>query len=92
MKCIICGEKDSVERGLCEDCLFKSVSITFDASEDIVICPKCGGIKIGKRWHYKNKEHEMLSNDYNESIMRVARETIEGKLIDVDEGETQKNP
>ncbi len=35
---------------------------------------------------------EMLSNDYNESIMRVARETIEGKLVDVDEGETQKNP
>lgn len=35
---------------------------------------------------------EMLSNDYNESIMRVARETIEGKLVDVNEGETQKNP
>ena len=35
---------------------------------------------------------EMLSNDYNESIMRVARETIEGKLVDVDEGETHKNP
>jgi len=35
---------------------------------------------------------EMLSNDYNESIMRVARETIEGKLIDVDDDETQKSP
>lgn len=35
---------------------------------------------------------EMLSNDYNESIMRVARDTIEGKLIDVDDDETQKSP
>lgn len=59
MKCIICGEKESLERGLCEDCLFKSVDIAYTGSEDIVICPKCGGIKIGKRWHYKNKELEM---------------------------------
>ena len=59
MKCIICGEKESIEKGLCEDCLFKSVDIKYTDSEDIVICPKCGGTKIGKRWHYRNKESEM---------------------------------
>jgi nonsense-mediated mRNA decay protein 3 len=79
MKCIICGEKDSVERGLCEDCLFKSVSITFDASEDIVICPKCGGIKIGKRWHYRNREREMQKRIESKINLRG----IDGKTASV---------
>ncbi|MEM0155909.1 MAG: DNA-directed RNA polymerase [Thermoplasmataceae archaeon] len=33
---------------------------------------------------------DMLVNDYSESLMNVARETIEGKLIDVEDEETLK--
>lgn len=59
MKCIVCGAKESVERGLCEDCLFNSVNLSYDSSEEIVICPKCDAAKIRKKWYYRNSEREI---------------------------------
>ncbi|MEM0155907.1 MAG: NMD3-related protein [Thermoplasmataceae archaeon] len=59
MKCILCGKKESVEKGLCEDCLFKSVYLSYNRGEEVVICPKCDAVKIGKKWYHRDSETSM---------------------------------
>ena len=52
MKCVKCGIRDTLARGLCRECLIDSLHIEVPQSLDLQICPKCGARKLKNRWEY----------------------------------------
>jgi nonsense-mediated mRNA decay protein 3 len=56
MKCVKCGIRDALARGLCRECLIDSLHIEFPQSLDLQICPKCGARKLKNRWEYNRSD------------------------------------
>ncbi len=61
MKCIVCGINEAYENGICIDCLANLKNVSYD-KVNITECPKCGAIKINKRWYYNNPENELFNH------------------------------
>lgn len=62
MKCIQCEKNEAVEKGLCEECIKNNLLISISGSLDVTICPKCGSVKIGKKWYTDGRHLEAISS------------------------------
>ncbi len=56
MLCILCGINEEYEKGICKDCIAGRLSVAASGTLDITECPKCGSMKIGKKWYPDNQE------------------------------------
>ncbi|MEM0140270.1 MAG: NMD3-related protein [Ferroplasma sp.] len=61
MKCILCGKNEAYKFGLCESCLAGKIKLKADPVQ-LVECPKCGAVKVNKRWYYDNAPKYVLKN------------------------------
>jgi len=61
MKCIICGINDAYKFGLCKDCLSNKIKLKTEQME-ITECPKCGSVKLNKKWYYNNINDNIKRN------------------------------
>ncbi len=51
MKCIVCGGREAVADGLCEECLRERVApFRVDPYMDITVCPHCGAVRERRAW------------------------------------------
>lgn len=57
MLCILCGINEEYEKGICKSCIAERVTISTMGSLDLTECPKCGSLKIGKKWYPDNQEN-----------------------------------
>ncbi len=72
MKCIVCGINDAYKFGLCRDCLSSKIRLKTEKVE-ITECPKCGSVRLNKKWYY---------NSIDDSIKRNAISHIKAEKID----------
>ncbi|KJE49140.1 MULTISPECIES: 60S ribosomal export protein NMD3 [Acidiplasma] len=56
MKCIICGKNEAYKHGMCSSCLADQIRLQSSKME-ITVCPKCGALKINKKWYYNDTEN-----------------------------------
>ncbi len=57
MLCIKCGIREAIHKGLCENCLWDTLSIDKPGSITFTNCPKCGAVKVGNYWaHHEPQE------------------------------------
>ncbi len=89
MKCIVCGNNDAYKFGLCTDCLSDKIKLKTSKME-ITECPKCGSIKINKKWYYNNIEGVVkkqatanISAD-NSSSIRIINYSMNDKKMNID--------
>ncbi|AAT44006.1 NMD3-related protein [Picrophilus oshimae] len=60
MKCILCGINEAYKDGICIECLTSMKNVSYDKI-NITVCPKCGSIKINKRWYYNNPDDALFN-------------------------------
>ncbi|CAC12117.1 conserved hypothetical protein [Thermoplasma acidophilum] len=60
MKCVVCGKNEAVEHGVCSQCLFDRANIENIGNVNIAICPKCGSVRIGKKWYREDYADHLL--------------------------------
>lgn len=84
MKCILCGEHEESFRGICENCLKERINVSAVGSVEITVCPKCGSVKIGNRWHSEGSEKalnkklsEHVKLDDPEASFNLLEDTVE---------------
>ncbi|BAB59619.1 hypothetical protein [Thermoplasma volcanium GSS1] len=66
MKCVVCGRNEAVEHGMCSSCIYDNTNVENIGPVSLVFCPKCGSIRIGKKWYrdsYGNKLLPMLLDE-----------------------------
>ncbi len=68
MKCILCGENEAFKLGLCKSCLSDKIHLKSD-NMDLTVCPKCGAVRINKKWHYDNAEKYIIKSATSHVIM-----------------------
>jgi len=68
MKCILCGENEAYKLGLCRSCLSDKIHLKSD-NMDITVCPKCGAVRLNKKWHYDNAEKYIIKSAASHVIM-----------------------
>lgn len=51
MLCIVCGVNEEYEKGVCRDCIAGKLALNVNGTLDITECPKCGSMKVGKKWY-----------------------------------------
>ncbi len=61
MKCILCGKNEAYKYGLCKSCLADKIKLQTDTVQ-LVECPKCGAVKVNKKWYYDNTSRFALKN------------------------------
>jgi nonsense-mediated mRNA decay protein 3 len=61
MKCIVCGKNEAFKLGLCKACLADKIHLKSDNME-LTVCPKCGSVKLNKKWYYDNGEKFIVKN------------------------------
>lgn len=61
MICISCGKDTGSSESLCLECRLHSFGIRRDGRLEITVCPKCGALKIRKRWIYSGKKEAINS-------------------------------
>jgi len=90
IKCIVCGKKDAQIGVLCTDCFVNSLNVRVKDTVGMVECPKCGAVKLGKRWIYEDfkpnlikKLKEAVHTDQEGINIAITTEDI---LIDKDTG------
>lgn len=59
MKCIICGEREAVIHGQCEQCFLEHIQVTTKGSIELTICPKCDAFKLGNSWSRGKMEQQL---------------------------------
>lgn len=59
MLCIICGVREEFEKGICRECIESRVSLSVKGTIDLTECPKCGSMKVGKKWYPDNPERAL---------------------------------
>ncbi|MGC8609440.1 MAG: NMD3-related protein, partial [Thermoplasmata archaeon] len=67
MICVICGKKQAVDHGMCEECLRANIKIEPISQVNLAICPKCGSVRIGKKWY---------KSDYAGKLMPVLMDEL----------------
>jgi nonsense-mediated mRNA decay protein 3 len=68
MKCILCGENEAFKLGLCKSCLSDKIHLKSE-NMDLTVCPKCGAVRLNKKWHYDNMEKYIIKNAISHIIM-----------------------
>ncbi len=61
MKCIVCGINDAYKFGRCRDCLSNEIKLKTEKME-ITECPKCGSVRLNKKWYYNNIDENIKRN------------------------------
>lgn len=56
MLCILCGTNEEYDKGICKDCIADRLSLSVNGTLEMTECPKCGSIKIGKKWYPDNQQ------------------------------------
>ncbi|MHB8372049.1 MAG: NMD3-related protein [Thermoplasmataceae archaeon] len=67
MICINCGKNNSIERGLCEECITAGIKVNTPGVYEITICPKCESTMVGKKWVQKEGK-PLFEKKFLESI------------------------
>ncbi len=86
VKCIVCGSKEAEIGVLCSDCFIDSLNLKVKEYISVVQCPKCGAVKVGKRWIYGDFK-PYIGNRLKEAIQTNQRDvqlTIPADRISVD--------
>ncbi|WP_297214873.1 60S ribosomal export protein NMD3 [Thermoplasma sp.] len=60
MKCVVCGKNEAIEHGVCSQCLYERANIENIGNVNIAICPKCGSVRIGKKWYREDYADRLL--------------------------------
>ncbi len=68
MKCILCGENEAYKLGLCRSCLSDKIHLKSD-NMDLTVCPKCGAVRLNKKWHYDNADKYIIKSAASHVIM-----------------------
>lgn len=68
MKCILCGENEAYKLGLCRSCLSDKIHLKSD-NMDLTVCPKCGAVRLNKKWHYDNADKYIIKSATSHVIM-----------------------
>ncbi len=67
MICVICGKNQAVDHGMCEECIKENIKVEAISQVNLAFCPKCGSIRIGKKWY---------KNDYAGRLMPVLMDEL----------------
>ncbi len=67
MLCILCGTREEYDKGVCRECILDRLSFNANGTLEITECPKCGSLKIGKRW-YPDRQEKVLANTIDQMI------------------------
>ncbi len=68
MLCILCGMNEEFESGICKDCIFDRLEVSASGTLEITECPKCGSLKLGKRW-YPDKQEQILAKTVDQMLV-----------------------
>ncbi|WP_337859986.1 NMD3-related protein [Ferroplasma sp.] len=84
MKCILCGKNEAFKFGLCKSCLADKIQLKSDNME-ISVCPKCGSVRLNKKWYYNNVEKFMVKNAVSHIITDKTDKISEVKSYNIGE-------
>lgn len=59
MLCIVCGTGKEYDKGVCKQCISDKISLNVNGTLDITECPKCGSMKVGKKWYPDNAKRAL---------------------------------
>lgn len=60
MICVLCGNNDAVYHGMCASCATDSIKVGFPAKLEYKECPKCGAVKVGKKWYHSHQRDSVM--------------------------------
>ncbi|HLH85743.1 MAG TPA: NMD3-related protein, partial [Thermoplasmataceae archaeon] len=87
MICVRCGRNEAIERGLCESCLKDVVRIRKHGNLDVIICPKCGSVRLKNSWI-----KSPTGNEYRKEIESLIEIDNRGFKLTVVPGSVELDP
>ena len=86
MKCILCGKNEAFKFGLCESCLSDKIHLKSE-NMDFTICPKCGAVRLNKKWHYDDTEKFIVKNAVSHIILDKSDKISSVRSYKIDENQ-----